>query len=250
MRPLASAWADGPVKVLEVASGTGQHAFHHAGKLGDKVVWQPTDFDPICRESGLRVGSAVWVPSLTRFRVMLKMLAVASVKAWTEELPNVRHPLMLDACALGGHQLNTIETCPSPSTSLPPPPPPPKLAIAKPFSEWPIEEGAKYDVLYNCNTIHIAPKAVMTGLLAGAGQAVRPGGRLFIYGPFRVDGQLCESNAKFDASLRSRDASWGVRDIEEVDRLLAEGGFEAVGREEMPSNNLFCVWQKVAASSS
>lgn len=59
--------------VLEVASGTGQHAIYFAERF-PQLTWQPTDLD-----AGAR----------------------ASIAAWTREaaLANVRPPLALDACA-------------------------------------------------------------------------------------------------------------------------------------------------------
>ncbi|MFL5356107.1 DUF938 domain-containing protein [Archangium sp.] len=59
--------------VLEVASGTGQHAVFFA-RAFPGCVWQPTDADPTAR---------------------------ASIEAWCQEegLPNVRPPLALDASA-------------------------------------------------------------------------------------------------------------------------------------------------------
>mmetsp|Transcript_35794 Transcript_35794/g.89971 ORF Transcript_35794/g.89971 Transcript_35794/m.89971 type:complete len:178 (+) Transcript_35794:336-869(+) len=36
-----------PLRVLEVASGTGQHAAYMPSQIGG-VLWQPTDFDPVC----------------------------------------------------------------------------------------------------------------------------------------------------------------------------------------------------------
>ena len=59
--------------VLEVASGTGEHAIHFARALPD-LVWQPSDPDPS---------------------------ALASIRAWAEagKLGNLRPPLLLDAAA-------------------------------------------------------------------------------------------------------------------------------------------------------
>lgn len=59
--------------VLEVASGTGEHAIHFARALPG-LVWRPSDPDPA---------------------------ALASIRAWAENarLPNLRPPLLLDASA-------------------------------------------------------------------------------------------------------------------------------------------------------
>ncbi|AOJ84331.1 SAM-dependent methyltransferase [Burkholderia savannae] len=59
--------------VLEIASGTGQHAVHFAVALPD-LVWQPTDTEAAAR---------------------------ASIDAWAADaaLPNLRAPLALDVCA-------------------------------------------------------------------------------------------------------------------------------------------------------
>jgi SAM-dependent methyltransferase len=59
--------------ILEVASGTGEHALHFAG-LWPNLIWQPSDPDPN---------------------------AIASIRAWSAEagLPNLADPLRLDAAA-------------------------------------------------------------------------------------------------------------------------------------------------------
>ena len=60
--------------VLEVGSGTGQHALQFARAM-PKLIWQPSERDPDC------------------LRSILAWLAV-------EELPNVRPPVHLDVCTL------------------------------------------------------------------------------------------------------------------------------------------------------
>src|SRR5688572_6149400 len=59
--------------VLEIASGSGEHAVHMARAFPD-VTWQPTDRDPS---------------------------AIASIAAWRDDvqLPNLRAPLALDVLA-------------------------------------------------------------------------------------------------------------------------------------------------------
>jgi SAM-dependent methyltransferase len=93
--------------------------------------------------------------------------------------------------------------------------------------------------VFCANVIHIAPWRVAEGLFAGASRYLRPDGRLFVYGPFKRDGQhTALSNAVFDASLRGADPEWGVRDVEAVEGLAAAAGLALVDVAQMPANNL------------
>lgn len=96
--------------------------------------------------------------------------------------------------------------------------------------------------MFCANVIHIAPWAVAEGLLAGAGRALRPDGRLFLYGPFKRGGRhTAASNAAFDASLREGNPDWGVRDLDEVGKAAARHGLVLSDIVEMPANNLMAV---------
>ena len=65
-------------------------------------------------------------------------------------------------------------------------------------------------------------------------------------GPFLIDGKpTTPSNADFDRSLRSRDPSWGLRDIDELDRAAVPFELKRCALDEMPSNNFFAVYKKV-----
>lgn len=66
-----------------------------------------------------------------------------------------------------------------------------------------------------------------------------------MYGPYRVGGQhTAPSNEAFDASLRSRNPEWGVRDIEELVRLAEPRGLRLRERVALPANNQILVFQK------
>jgi SAM-dependent methyltransferase len=167
--------------VLEIASGTGEHAGFLAPHF-PRLIWQPSDPDPGAR---------------------------ASVAAWTAGIANVRPPLALDAAS----------------------------------NRWPI---AASDAVICINMIHIAPWAATQGLLAGASRILPAGGLLYLYGPYKRDGQhTAPSNAAFDASLRARNPAWGVRDLEAVSALASNSGFGSPGITPMPANNLSLSFLKV-----
>lgn len=170
--------------VLEIASGSGEHAVHFAKAL-PALQWQPSDLEPV---------------------------ALRSILAHTRAagLPNLLPPTTLDAGA----------------------------------PHWPVERA---DAVLAINLIHISPWSAAQGLMAGAGRVLRADGVLFLYGPFKADGvHTAPSNASFDADLRGRDPSWGVRDVEAVARAASSHGLQLVERVAMPANNFSLVFRSAA----
>ncbi|TCW85407.1 SAM-dependent methyltransferase [Burkholderia sp. SRS-46] len=108
---------------------------------------------------------------------------------------------------------------------------------------WPF---ATLDAIVCINMIHIAPWACADALFAGASRVLRPGGVLVLYGPYRREGRhTAPSNEAFDAQLRSRDPSWGVRDLEAVVALGLDRGLDCTEVVEMPANNLSVVFRRL-----
>lgn len=89
--------------------------------------------------------------------------------------------------------------------------------------------------MLNINMIHISSNAAVDELFRvgiaqslvavqhwrvfqAAGVLLKPKtGRLLTYGPYGFDGQISpESNVQFNASLRSMDPEWGLRDVDEL----------------------------------
>lgn len=165
-------------RVLEIASGSGQHTAHFAAAL-PQLRFQPTDYDPSHLES---------------------------IAAWTSELSNVAEPQQLDVTG-----------------------------------EWPT---GPFDAVYCANMIHIAPWAAAEGLLAGVGRVLTDDGVFCLYGPFRIAGTYSDSNARFHASLQSRDPAWGVRDLEAVEALAAQAGLTRVALLALPANNHLVVFRR------
>ena len=75
-------------------------------------------------------------------------------------------------------------------------------------------------------------------LLAGTARTLRPGAPLFYYGAFfRDDRETAPSNRAFDADLRARDPSWGLRRLEEVVAAAESRGLAFDEIRDMPNNN-------------
>lgn len=175
--------ANGPV--LEVASGTGEHAVAFAAGLPG-VTWTPSDPSPEAR---------------------------ASIEAWraASGLPNLAKPLALDVLD---------------------------------EADWP---SGPFRALFCANMIHISPWAAAEGLMRLAGRVLtNPGGLLALYGPFlEAEVETAPSNLTFDASLKSRDPAWGLRDRDAVAALAAANGLAYTLRYALPANNLVLLFRRV-----
>lgn len=109
--------------------------------------------------------------------------------------------------------------------------------------QWSAEQTQHFDAVLSINMIHIAPWAASLGLFAGAGRLLHAGGLLLLYGPFMRDGaHNAPSNAAFDAALKQRNPSWGVRDIADLEHVGAAAGLILRETIEMPANNLLLVF--------
>lgn len=115
--------------------------------------------------------------------------------------------------------------------------------VTKP--DWHQGFGDAVGVL-SINMIHIAPFEAAEGLIKGAGELLKSRGRLFLYGPFSRGGaHTAPSNAEFDASLKTRDPRWGVRDLDaDIFPLASRAGFAPVAIVAMPANNLSVVFER------
>jgi SAM-dependent methyltransferase len=122
------------------------------------------------------------------------------------------------------------------------------LDVLAPADAWPVAAGA-FDLVFCANMLHISPWGTCAALMAGAARALRPGGRLVTYGPYLEDEvETAPSNLAFDADLKARDASWGLRRREDVAAVASTAGLAFVERVAMPSNNLLLVFVRSAAA--
>jgi len=209
--------------VLEVASGTGQHVAHFASHF-----------------LSLHASSS---PGLRFLPTEADESSLPSIRAHAAGMANVMSPRVLDVGRDapeswprgeeeegGARSTSGLSSsfCPSSSSSS-------SSSSSKPYA-----------AIYCANLTHIATFAATLGLFRGAGALLRPGGALFLYGPFAVDGKpSTPSDLAFDASLRARDPRWGYRDIRAELVPAAEGSGLALEEQvEMPANNWLCVFRK------
>lgn len=109
---------------------------------------------------------------------------------------------------------------------------------------WPGDLIRPLDGIVCINVIHIAPWTVCRGLMAGAGDVLRPGAPLVLYGPFmRERRHTAPSNEAFDRMLRESDPRFGVRDLGDVAAEAAANGLELDRVVGMPANNLSVVFR-------
>jgi SAM-dependent methyltransferase len=130
--------------------------------------------------------------------------ALSSIEAWRggAGLRNIRSPIVVDATV----------------------------------ADWSIDRA---DAVLSINMVHISPWSAALGLLEGAARVLTPGGPLILYGPWLKDDiPTAPSNLAFDADLRSRDAQWGLRRVEDFAAAATARGVRLEQTRAMPANNL------------
>jgi SAM-dependent methyltransferase len=107
---------------------------------------------------------------------------------------------------------------------------------------WPV---AQADAILCINMIHIAAWTATEALFRGAARRLPPGGILFLYGPFKRGGQhTAPSNERFDERLRAEDPRWGVRDVDDVQRVATSVGLQPAEITAMPANNFTLAFRR------
>ena len=121
--------------------------------------------------------------------------------------------------------------------------------VAEPISldvlepHWPVHE--RYDAVLCINMVHISPWRATHALFRGVAKLLAPQGKLVLYGPYLENGKAVQSNLDFDASLKRRNAEWGLRELEEVTRVAAGHSLQRLQIVRMPANNLTIVFARM-----
>ncbi|HEY5970535.1 MAG TPA: DUF938 domain-containing protein [Pseudoxanthomonas sp.] len=204
--------------VLEIGSGTGQHAVHFATAM-PWLQWQCSD-------------RAEYLPGM---------------RAWLDEaaLPNTPAPIELDVAhgswpptrfdaAFTANTLHIMGWDEVEALFV-------DLGEMLAFAPATAKANARADA----RSPH-TPRVLPTGRPPSASSPARGEGFVFAaYGPFNYGGDFTSgSNRAFDASLRVRDPRMGIRDFEAVDALARAIGLRLVDDVAMPANNRTLVWTR------
>lgn len=151
--------------------------------------------------------------------------ALQSIAAWSADaqLLNILPPLLIDVARLDWAAENAGWTSRVSDTS---------------------EDHQNFDACICINMVHISAWDATLGLFKGCTQALSEQAPLLLYGPYLEKGvETAASNVAFDESLKARNPAWGLRQLDAVDRVASEHGFERISRYEMPANNLALVYR-------
>ena len=111
--------------------------------------------------------------------------------------------------------------------------------------QWWTAAKGPFDALMAVNLLHIAPWRACLGLLEGAEHLLSSGGFLYLYGPYKIEGEpWAPSNEAFDRSLRARNPQWGIRSKADVVEAAADHDLKLIGAIPMPANNLSLIFRK------
>lgn len=110
--------------------------------------------------------------------------------------------------------------------------------------DYPWDLG-EFDAIFSANTLHIMSYDSVELFMRGAGEALKSGAPLCVYGAFKYHGGFTtESNAKFDKWLKEQNPESGIRDFEQVDAWALQNDLIFEADHALPANNQLIVWRK------
>ena len=134
----------------------------------------------------------------------------ASIDAYAVDRPNILPAVELDATAKGWHR-----------------------------------SFARQDLIVLVNLLHLISWPEAQIALTEIAQALAPGGRFVLYGPFMRNGKLIsDGDVQFHTALIQKNPEIGYKDDRMIQTFLRNQGLKLSGVVQMPANNLAFVAEK------
>ena len=212
-----------PAPNASIANEVGSEGKLHAASAERNAVDLSTAIASIAPKTGevLEIASgtgqhivtfASVIPNLHWHPSEVDVIRRASIKAYIAEsgLTNISAPVMLNATQKGWHTHVT----------------PKKLIVV-------------------ANLLHLISKLETEILIAEATKTLINGGILFLYGPFKRNGELTSDGDKsFDAELRAHDPETGYKDYTWINKTTQTAGLSSQKTISMPANNLALIFRR------
>jgi len=113
-------------------------------------------------------------------------------------------------------------------------------------STWFNASAPSFSAIFCINIFQVAPLSIAEGMMKCAASLLEDKGKLYIYGPFKVEGGFTsDSNKAFDDTIQSAGVvEWGLKDVADISKAAGLAGLELVERVDMPANNFMLIYGK------
>ncbi len=111
---------------------------------------------------------------------------------------------------------------------------------------WPITNSLSSLIkgIVCINMIHISPWSCTKAMFEESKCYLEQNHFLMLYGPFLMkEKQTSESNMNFDQSLKLQNPQWGLRHLDQVNKIAFKNGFKLDKVIEMPANNVSVIYR-------
>jgi hypothetical protein len=216
------------VKILEIASGTGEHCHYFLSELLRKLSdlgnagsveldYQPTEPDSSMQESIVAWSKDISPEnSVTEKHEFASCCVVPSSPTRLLKQATIFNPILLD--------LQQYHDTPDLIQE--------KLS-SQTFHKYSV------NIMICINMIHITPLPITYYLFDFASEYLQQNRESFLitYGAYSFNGNIVPSNQKFHEDLQSRNPLWGIKDIELLKVIASERNLVLDEIIDMPSNN-------------
>lgn len=233
---------DSTVRILEIASGTGEHCNYFLSNLLTKAVnedqkgclrlrldYQPTEPDLTMQDSIVSWSRDLPLPSSSDVSTEQTLKHISNHILFNPPIinnlseVNIFAPMALD--------LQQYHDSPSGYKDQ---------LLTHGYHEQSV------DIMICINMIHITPLPITYYLFEFASVYLsdHENSMLITYGPYAIQGRMIESNQRFHEDLQRRNALWGIKDIELLKEIAGQYGMVLEEMIDMPSNNHCLIFKK------